>query len=110
MSLKAGFVLFYIAFLSILIFFTAEVGVSVLDIERSTLVSITDRIDIANDPIGAFFQILVNTLLFFTQTFIILSLVTVTDPTFLILSIFVILPLTITFFYIIIEVIRGVGG
>lgn len=109
MSLKAGFVLFYITFLSILIFFTAEMGVTILDIDRSTLVSFSDGLDLANDPITAFFQILTNTLLFFVQTFFILAVITVTDPTFFLLNVFVVLPLSITFGYIIVEVIRGIG-
>lgn len=109
MSLKVGFVLFYVSFISIFIFFTGEIGVTILSIDRSNLVSISDGFNAAYDPISFFFQLLTNTILFFVQTFFIFALVTITDPTFLILNIFLIVPLTIAFAYLALEFIRGIG-
>lgn len=104
MSLRVGYVVFYIAFISVLLFFSASMSVDILTgVEQEQLVvpqppttgtlldSLTFLFNMAVFGIEAFgFLVLVNT-------------------TYQILFFFVILPLTAGFLWAIIELARGSG-
>lgn len=110
MSLKATFILFYVLFISIFSFITLQMGLDVLGVDTNQLFSITANIPDPNlNPIGAFFQLLTNTVFFTLQLFYLLIIINVTIPEFLFLNIIFIVPFSVVMVYILLEFARGIG-
>lgn len=85
-------------------------GIDVLGVETGAFLSITSSIsDPATNPIGAFFEILVNTIFFTLRIFYLLFIINVTIPEFFFLNIVFILPFSIVALYIFLEFVRGIG-
>ncbi len=85
---------------------TTQMGVDVLNLDRDSLLDVSDVIPTEENPLFAFFQLIINVIGLFSQTFIIFVSVAVSAD-FLLMSIFLILPMTIVFVYIMFEFARG---
>lgn len=105
MSLKVGYVIFYVAFLSIFSFFQLQVGTQVLDIEQSQLFAITVTPTTGNTLIDSL-TFLFNTIVFAFSTLAFLVTIAV-SPDFILLNIFVVLPLSAGFLWSLLELARG---
>jgi len=102
LSLKVAFVLFYTAFLSIYIFITGLMGISVLNIESQTL---TDIPQAPPDPnLLAALTYLFDLAVFGVRSFAVLLTV---STEFLFLTVFLFTPLSIAMLWAIIELARG---
>lgn len=107
MSLKLGYTIFYTAFLFFYIFFTLDMGISVLNIDQQSLENIISAGNLELTGIGIldFFVILVNNIISFFNTFGLFLTISV-SPDFLFMN-FIFIPFTIGMIYLIFAFIRG---
>lgn len=97
--------------MSIFLIFTTEVGISVLNIDTSDLIQITELIPNpgTTNPIQFFFALIANIIAFTVQSFFIFLSINISSPEFLILNAVFIIPYTIVMVWNLAEFIRGIG-
>lgn len=104
MSLKVGYCIFYVGFISVLTFFSIEMGVTIITgVDQAGLATLQQTPTSGNDLIDAI-TFLFNIASFGVRTFG--SLVAISTE-FQILFAFVVLPLSVGFLWSIIELARG---
>lgn len=101
---KAGYVVFYVSFLAALLFFSAEMGQSIIEVSGSDAQLTPPEIPNTGNSLLDSLTFLFNLAVFAVTTFGTLALVT---TEFALLFIFVVLPLTTGFIWAIVELARG---
>lgn len=85
-------------------------GLDVLGIDTDEFFTMTSSIaNPATNPVGVFFEIIINTIFFALKLFYLFFIINVTVPEFAFLNIIFILPFSIVMLYMFLEYVRGIG-